>query len=65
MHLGAVAFATFSVRLVARPPRADSPYGYDRFSFLSAGFEGSMIIAAALWIIGTAIEEWLDGLALE
>lgn len=65
IHLGAVTFAAISVRMVARPPRAASPYGYDRIAFLSAGFEGGMIIVAALWIIAAVVEKWLHGLVLE
>ena len=40
-------------------------YGYERISFFSAGFEGAMIVAAAIAIIVTAVHEWMSGLQLE
>lgn len=65
IHVGAVSFAAMSLRLVHLPRREDSPYGYDRMAFLSAGFEGGAIMVAAAWIIVTALEKWWRGLALE
>jgi len=34
-------------------------YGYERISFLSAGFEGAMIALASVFILVTAIQKWL------
>lgn len=65
IHVAAVSFAAISLHLVNRPPRGDSPYGYDRMAFLSAGFEGGMIIVAAAWIIAAVAEKWRQGLVLE
>lgn len=65
IHVVAVAFAAFSLWLSLQPARAGSPYGYDRITFFSAGFEGGMIIVAALWIIASAIQKWLAGLVIE
>ena len=65
IHVGAVLFAGVSLSLVSQPPRGQSPYGYDRIAFLSAGFEGGMIIVAAIWIVAAAVEKWLAGLELE
>ncbi len=65
VHVVAVAFAAFSLRLSTRPAEAKFLYGYERITFFSAGFEGAMIILAAVTILVTAIQKWLAGLPLE
>jgi len=65
IHVVAVAFAAFSLRLSARPAAPQFLYGYERITFFSAGFEGAMIIVAAIVILVAAIEKWIAGLQLE
>lgn len=65
IHLGAVAFAAFSLWLSAKPANSRFRYGYERVAFFSAGFEGALIIVAALAIIAAAVQKWLAGLAIE
>lgn len=65
VHVIAVAFAAFSLRLSTKPAAPTFLYGYERISFFSAGFEGAMIIVAAIWILIEAIEKWIMGLPLE
>ncbi len=65
IHVFAVTFAAFSFHLSHRPPDARYLFGYERVSFLSAGFEGGLIVLAALGIIFTAVRKWMDGLVLE
>src|SRR5579864_7340919 len=65
VHVIAVAFAAFSLRLSAKPAAPTFLYGYERIAFFSAGFEGAMIVIAAIWILIEAIEKWLAGLPLE
>ena len=65
IHVVAVAFAAFSLDLAVRPADRRFRYGYERIAFFSAGFEGAMIILAALWIIVAAVEKWLAGLTIE
>src|SRR6266849_9820074 len=48
----ASSFALFSVTLSARPPDASHPYGHGRVEFFSAGFEGALIMVAAVAILG-------------
>ena len=55
VNVCASAFALFSVTLSARPPDDSHPYGHGKVEFLSAGFEGALIVAAALVIFWTAI----------
>jgi len=65
VHVLAVSFAAYSFRLSLKPADAKHRYGHDRVSFFSAGFEGGMIILAAIYIIYEAISKWLAGLALQ
>jgi cation diffusion facilitator family transporter len=65
IHVIAVAFAAFSLFLSTRPADSSFPYGYERIAFFSAGFEGAMIIVAAVWIIAAAVHKWLTGLVLD
>lgn len=65
IHVIAVAFAAFSLWLSSRPADDKFLYGYERITFFSAGFEGAMIILAAVAIIYSAIHKWLHGLQLQ
>lgn len=65
IHVVAVAFAGFSLRLSTRPANEQFLYGYERIRFFSAGFEGSMIVLAACAILSAAVLKWIHGLELE
>jgi cation diffusion facilitator family transporter len=65
VHVLAVSFAAYSFRLSLKPADETHPYGHDRISFFSAGFEGAMIIVAAVYIIYESINKWMGGLALD
>ncbi len=65
VHVIAVAFAAFSLRVSVRPAGPTFLYGYERITFFSAGFEGAMIVLAAVWILVATTEKWLHGLELE
>jgi cation diffusion facilitator family transporter len=65
VHVLAVAFAAFSLWLSLQPADDSHPYGHDKISFFSAGFEGAMIVIAALFIIYEAIMKWIGGLELQ
>ncbi len=65
VHVLAVSFAAYSLHLSLKPADEKHRYGHDRISFFSAGFEGGMIVLAAIYIMYEAIEKWIVGLALE
>jgi len=65
VHVIAVAFAAFSLRLSTKPAAPTFLYGYERITFFSAGFEGAMIVVAAIFILVEAVRKWLAGLPLE
>jgi cation diffusion facilitator family transporter len=51
----ASAFALYSIILSAQPPDSSHPYGHGKVESFSAGFEGALIILAALAIVWTAV----------
>jgi cation diffusion facilitator family transporter len=65
IHVIAVGFAAFSLRLSARPASSHFLYGYERITFFSAGFEGAMIVVAAIAILFESVSQWISGLRLE
>jgi cation diffusion facilitator family transporter len=65
IHVLAAAFAGFSLYLSTKPADRRFPYGYERIAFFSAGFEGGLIVLAAVSIIWTAAHKWMHGLAIE
>src|SRR5271166_5083547 len=65
VHVIAVGFASFSLRLSTRSASPQFLYGYERITFFSAGFEGAMIVVAAIAILWEAIRKWIAGLQLE
>jgi len=65
VHVGAVSFAFFSLRLSQKPADADHLYGHAKISFFSAGFEGAMILLAAAYIAYEAVAGWVRGLDLQ
>ncbi|MBX7093393.1 MAG: cation diffusion facilitator family transporter [Flavobacteriales bacterium] len=48
-------FALFALWLSARPKDEDHPYGHGKIEFISAGFEGALILLAGLSIIAKSI----------
>ena len=65
VHVIAVGFASFSLRLSTRTASPQFLYGYERITFFSAGFEGAMIVVAAIAILFESIRKWIGGLQLE
>lgn len=65
VHVVAVSFAAYSLWLSFKPPDRSHLYGHDKISFFSAGFEGAMIVMAAVYIIYVSIQKWIAGLHLE
>jgi cation diffusion facilitator family transporter len=58
VNLAGAMFALAMVTLAARPADDGHPYGHHKAEYFSSGFEGVLIIAAALGIIWAAIERW-------
>lgn len=65
VHIVAVWFAWYALRVGTRPPDEDHPYGHDKVSFLSAGIEGGLICIAAIVIIVSAVQKLIEGVELQ
>ena len=65
VHVAAVAFVVYSLRLSQKPPDRDHPYGHAKISFFSAGFEGGLISIAGVFILFQAMAHWIAGKAPE
>lgn len=61
VHIIATSFAFYSLYLSLRPPDKKYPYGYGKIEFFSAGFEGALIIIAAIFIIYYAVRDIIYG----
>lgn len=56
VNIVAASFALYSLVLSSKPADKEHPYGHGKVEFFSAGFEGAMIIIAAIAIIVYAIK---------
>jgi cation diffusion facilitator family transporter len=56
INVVAGAFALLSVRMSAKPPDPEHPYGHGKIEYFSAGFEGALIIVAAAGIFYSGIQ---------
>jgi cation diffusion facilitator family transporter len=65
VHFLAVCFAAWALRLAYKPADETHHFGHDKVSFLSAGFEGAMISAAALLIFYEAVRQMIFGVKIE
>jgi len=65
VNLAGATFGLWMVTVAARPADADHPFGHDKAEYFSAGFEGILIIAAALAIIWAALPRFWRPHALE
>lgn len=65
VHFLAVCFAVWALRLAHKPADETHHFGHDKVAFLSAGFEGAMISAAALLIFYEAVRQIIIGVKIE
>lgn len=65
VHFLAVCFASWALRLAHKPADETHHFGHDKVAFLSAGFEGAMITAAALLIMYEAVRQFIFGVSIE
>jgi cation diffusion facilitator family transporter len=64
VHVLAVAFAAWALRLSHKPADGTHHFGHDKISYISAGFEGAMISAAAALILYEAGKQFVYGVSL-
>jgi len=56
VNLASALFAIAMVTIAARPADEDHPFGHNKAEYFSSGFEGVLIVAAAIAIVGAAGE---------
>jgi cation diffusion facilitator family transporter len=59
INVVASAFALVSIVLAAKPPDKSHPYGHGKVEYFSAGFEGALIILAAIGIFKSGLAHLL------
>ena len=59
VNVAASGVALWALRVAAKPPDANHPYGHDKAEFFAAVIEGVLIVVAALLILERAWESWL------
>ncbi len=64
VNVAAASFAVYSLYLAHRPADDEHPYGHGKIEFLSAGFEGGMILLAAVVAAVKAADAFLHPLQL-
>ena len=60
VNLASARVGLAMVTVAERPADEDHPYGYHKAEYFSSGFEGVLIVAAALGIVWTAGHQLLD-----
>jgi cation diffusion facilitator family transporter len=61
IHIFATGVAGFSLWYARQPASRHHPYGHGKIAYFSAGFEGALILTAALFIIWTGIAALIRG----
>lgn len=65
VNLAAAIVALSMIRLAARPPDEEFAYGYSKAEYFASGFEGGLILLAAVVIAATAVHRLMAPHALE
>jgi cation diffusion facilitator family transporter len=65
VNLAGASFALMMVTLAAQPPDEEHPYGHHKAEYFSSGFEGVMIVVAALAICAAALQRLFEPQPLE
>lgn len=65
VNLASAAFALLMVTIAKRPADADHPYGHHKAEYFSSGFEGLLIMVAALGIVWASVQRILHPQPLE
>jgi cation diffusion facilitator family transporter len=64
IHIIGVGFAVFSLWYSFQPADEEHTYGHHKISYFSAGFEGALIILAAIFIIFISIKRLIFGIEI-
>lgn len=64
IHIIGVGFAVFSLWYSFQPADDEHTYGHHKISYFSAGFEGALIILAAIFIIFISVKRLIFGIEI-
>jgi len=64
IHIIGVGFAVFSLWYSFQPADEEHTYGHHKISYFSAGFEGALIILAAIFIIFISVKRLIFGIEI-
>jgi cation diffusion facilitator family transporter len=64
IHIIGVGFAVFSLWYSFQPADEEHTYGHHKISYFSAGFEGALIILAAIFIIYISVKRLIFGIEI-
>lgn len=64
VHLFAVLFASWALRMAVKPADSTHHFGHDKVTYLSSGFEGAMIIMASMLILYEAGRQFVHGVEI-
>jgi len=65
INVAAGFFALYSLWLSKQPKDENHPYGHGKIEFISAGFEGGMIVLAAIYILFEAVHSFINPTAVK
>ena len=65
INLAAAIVALLALRMVSRPPDDEFTFGYSKVEYFASGFEGGMILLAAVGIIISALPRLINPVPLE
>lgn len=65
VNLASAVFGLMMVTVAAQPADEDHPYGHHKAEYFSSGFEGILIVAAALGIIWASVHRFFDPQPIE
>lgn len=65
INLAAAIVALQTLRMITRPPDDEFAFGYSKMEYFASGFEGAMILVAALGIMVSAIPRLIKPIPLE
>lgn len=65
VNLAAAVFALWIVSIAHAPPDKEHPFGHNKAEYFSAGFEGFLILGAAVGIVWAAVERLLKPQPIE
>lgn len=65
VHVAATAIAAFSLWYAQQPASREHPYGYGKAAYFSAGFEGALILLAALFTLYVGFRDLILGPELQ